>query len=81
MSWRDSLTEAEARLAALEAAELALLTGGQVAKISGGGESVDFAQLKDPVTEIARRISDCRIVIARLKGGCRGGVITPIMGG
>lgn len=80
MSWRTDLTAARARLTALEAAEMDLITGKRAAKIAAGGEQIDFAQSKDPLADLRRAIQETQIVIARLSGVRTGGVIIPVLG-
>lgn len=80
MSWRDNLTNARSRLAALEAAELQIITGQQVAEISYNGGATKFAK-GATLDEIRRLIAETRMVVQRLGGGCRtGGVIAPNFG-
>lgn len=80
MNWRTDLAAARARLAALEAAEMDLITGKRAAKIAAGGEQIDFAQSKDPLADLRRAIQETQTVIDRLTGARRGGVIIPVMG-
>lgn len=81
MSWRTDLIQARARLARLEAAEEAALSGRSVEQISAAGESVKYAQRATSLGDLQRSIRETQVVIARLSGVRLGGVITPVMGG
>jgi hypothetical protein len=81
MSWRDNLALAQARLAALEAAELNALTGERIKSVRYEVGGVEYA---DPVSvdQLARAMYETRVIIGRLGGGApMGGAIVPIMGG
>lgn len=82
MSWRDTLSEAQARLTALEAAELKIITGQQVAEVAFNGGSTKFAK-GATLTDIRTLIGETRMVIANLSGSGprRGGAIIPSFGG
>lgn len=80
-SWRDDIALARARLAQLEAAETAALTGEQVEQVSGGGESVKFAQRPTSLADLQKALAETRLVIRRLSGQCAGGAIIPVMQG
>lgn len=80
MSWRDTLADAEARLAVLEAAELKLISGQQVAEISYDGESLKYSK-GATLAEIRSMIAETNAAIQRLSGGSRtGGAIIPRFG-
>lgn len=80
-SWRDDLPTAEARLVALEAAELGALTNTRVKSIRYQVGGVEYAE-PVPVGVLDRKIYECRLVIQRLGGGgVTGGAIIPTMGG
>lgn len=80
MSWRDTLSEAQARLAALEAAELQVLVGNQVSEINYDGGGTKWAK-GATLTELRSAILECRMVIGNLSGGRRtGGAIIPTFG-
>ena len=81
MSWRDNLALAQARLAALEAAELNALTGERIKSVRYEVGGVEYA---DPVStdQLARSMYETRVIINRLGGGApMGGAIVPTMGG
>lgn len=82
MSWRDTLSEAQSRLTALEAAELKIITGQQVAEVNFNGGATKFAKGAS-LAEIRALIGECRMVIANLSGSGprRGGAIIPSFGG
>lgn len=82
MSWRDDLSEAQARLTALEAAELKIISGQQVAEVSYNGGATKFAKGAG-LQEIRALIGETRMVIANLSGSGprRGGAIVPSFGG
>lgn len=81
MSWRDTLSGAQARLAALEAAELQVLQGVQVTEIASDGETMRYAK-GATLGELRQAIGEARAVIQSLSG-CRrtGGAIIPVMRG
>ncbi|MDP1738905.1 MAG: hypothetical protein Q8L23_15870 [Caulobacter sp.] len=80
MSWRDTLSEAQSRLTALEAAELKVLIGDQVAEVSYDGGATKWAK-GATLSEIRAAIAETRMMIQRLSGATRtGGVIAPIFG-
>jgi hypothetical protein len=80
MSWRDSLPEARARLAALEAAETKVLIGEQVARVSYEGGGLDYAK-GATLTEIRQALRETQLVVNRLAGGRRtGGAFVPVLG-
>jgi hypothetical protein len=80
MSWRDNLTDAQARLATLEAAELKVLAGEQVRSVGYDGDRVEYAQ-GATTADLQRAIFEVRQVINRLSGACRtGGRIVPTFG-
>jgi len=81
VSWRDDLPTAQARLAALEAAETKRFTNETVKSVRYQVGGVEYA---DPVSmdQLARAIFETRAVIRRLGGGCvTGGAIVPTFGG
>lgn len=81
MSWRTDLAKAQARLAALEAAELSALTGERVKSVRYEVGGVEY---HEPVSVdvLTRAMYETRVIIAQL-GGPRvgGGAIIPTMGG
>ena len=80
-SWRDDPSLAQARLAALEAAEAAALSGERVKSVKYEVGGVEYA---DPVSHetLVRAIYECRLVLRRLGGGrVSGGAIIPTFGG
>lgn len=81
MSWRDTLSEAQARRDALEAARDKLLTGVRVLKVSYDGGAVEYAA-GATLADLDRAIAETNAVIAKLSGARRtGGVIMPIFRG
>lgn len=80
MSWRDTLSEARSRLAALETAEMQVAIGQQVSEITFNAGTTKFAKAAS-LAEIRAMIAETRMVIQRLGCGPRtGGVIAPIFG-
>lgn len=80
MSWHTDLTKARAREAALEAAELAVLSGQQVKSVAYDGERVEYGQ-GATLGQLQGALREVRMVIQRLSGGARtGGAIIPILG-
>lgn len=81
MSYLDTLATAQARLAALEAAELKMLEGATVSQVTYDGGSISYAKGAS-FDQIRGALRECRLIVQRLSGGCRtGGAIIPIMRG
>lgn len=81
MSWHTDLAKAQAREAALEAAELQILSGQQVKSVAYDGERVEYGQGAS-LREIQGALREVRMVIQRLSGCARtGGAIIPTFGG
>jgi hypothetical protein len=81
MSWRDTLSEAQSRLTALEAAELQMLSGTRPSKVQYAGGSVDYAP-GATLADLKRDITETRMIIQRLSGGAlTGGRIMPVFRG
>lgn len=81
MSWRDNLPAAQARLVALEAAELSALLGERIKSVRYETGGVEYS---DPVStdQLTRSIYETRVIIGRLGGAAPiGGAIIPTMGG
>ena len=81
VSWKGDLALAQARLAALQAAELKALTGERIKSVRYQVGGVEYA---DPVSlgELTRAIYETGVYVRRLGGGCAvGGAIIPVMGG
>jgi hypothetical protein len=80
-SWRDDLTLATARLAALEAAELSALTNDRVKSVRYEVGGVEYHEPVD-VNVLDRKIYETRLAIGRLGGGAiGGGAIVLVFGG
>lgn len=80
MSWRDTLSTAQARLVALEAAEDQALLGQQVAEIAYDGETLKYAKGAS-LSEIRGAIRETKMAIQRLDGSrLTGGAIIPRFG-
>lgn len=80
-SWRDDLTLATARLAALEGAELKALTGERVKSVRYEVGGVEYHEPVD-IDVLGRKIFETRSIVRRLGGGgSLGGAIVPVFGG
>lgn len=77
--WRTDLTLARARLEQLEAAELSILTGGQVKSVAIAGERLEYADRPSSLADVRRAIAEARLIVARLSGARRGGAIIPAL--
>ncbi len=81
VSWKEDLTLAQARLAALQAAELKALTGERIKSVRYQVGGVEYAD-PVPLGELTRAIYETGVYVRWLGGGCAvGGAIIPVMGG
>lgn len=79
MSYLTNLAEAQARLAALEAAELKILAGGQVASVQYDGGQIGY-QKGATLREVQAALREVRVIVQRLSGATRtGGAIIPVL--